>query len=60
MATCVAKSHPTWVRGLKLYEWRNHRAYRQSHPTWVRGLKQDKYIIESMGSNVAPHVGCVD
>ena len=33
------KSHPTWVRGLKLlsicYEISNLR----SHPTWVRGLK---------------------
>ena len=34
------QSHPTWVRGLKLYgkEQQTSRLS-QSHPTWVRGLK---------------------
>ena len=32
-------SHPTWVRGLKPREVRDHVAIVQSHPTWVRGLK---------------------
>ena len=33
------RSHPTWVRGLKLNYYVPHIALHQSHPTWVRGLK---------------------
>ena len=33
-------SHPTWVRGLKLYATTQEADQRESHPTWVRGLKQ--------------------
>ena len=33
------RSHPTWVRGLKLpFENDPEHSY-MSHPTWVRGLK---------------------
>ena len=33
-------SHPTWVRGLKLYADTDDARFRKSsHPTWVRGLK---------------------
>ena len=34
------RSHPTWVRGLKLFDAWNVERYIKSHPTWVRGLKQ--------------------
>ena len=34
------RSHPTWVRGLKLAPQHSVKRLRQSHPTWVRGLKQ--------------------
>ena len=33
------KSHPTWVRGLKLFTKRKELPLKASHPTWVRGLK---------------------
>ena len=33
------QSHPTWVRGLKLYRMFNKLGQIRSHPTWVRGLK---------------------
>ena len=33
------KSHPTWVRGLKLFDYGYILQIIQSHPTWVRGLK---------------------
>ena len=37
------RSHPTWVRGLKLPDkvWKNGDG--MSHPTWVRGLKLSRY-----------------
>ena len=35
-------SHPTWVRGLKLYACDRNRLSLGSHPTWVRGLKQEQ------------------
>ena len=34
------RSHPTWVRGLKLSELLINFSSLKSHPTWVRGLKQ--------------------
>ena len=33
------KSHPTWVRGLKLTTTNINFCMIESHPTWVRGLK---------------------
>ena len=33
------RSHPTWVRGLKLDFVTRVTRYKASHPTWVRGLK---------------------
>ena len=33
------RSHPTWVRGLKLIERESIKEHSASHPTWVRGLK---------------------
>ena len=33
------RSHPTWVRGLKLIEEACSTISASSHPTWVRGLK---------------------
>ena len=38
-------SHPVWVRGLKLSEVNNERAYSTSHPVWVRGLKHKRSNI---------------
>ena len=35
----LVKSHPTWVRGLKLITIKLHLLLVLSHPTWVRGLK---------------------
>ena len=33
------RSHPTWVRGLKLFYTSHSLTKVLSHPTWVRGLK---------------------
>ena len=33
------RSHPTWVRGLKLVNSEFAVTDVESHPTWVRGLK---------------------
>ena len=33
------RSHPTWVRGLKWFDWGKAEISIWSHPTWVRGLK---------------------
>ena len=33
------RSHPTWVRGLKLSYLPYRYRFNSSHPTWVRGLK---------------------
>ena len=38
--TSKRKSHPTWVRGLKLAALYTFVILVLSHPTWVRGLKQ--------------------
>ena len=35
----IRASHPTWVRGLKLYRYAKTIDSSRSHPTWVRGLK---------------------
>ena len=35
------RSHPTWVRGLKLIFIFDSYCCMMSHPTWVRGLKHN-------------------
>ena len=40
LAQSLTKSHPTWVRGLKLDFPTPRKMLCKSHPTWVRGLKQ--------------------
>ena len=35
----IAKSHPMWVRGLKLHLLTQNVFVTLSHPMWVRGLK---------------------
>ena len=37
-------SHPTWVRGLKLFKQRICVIQVESHPTWVRGLKRHQLL----------------
>ena len=39
----LGESHPTWVRGLKLFGQCQREVAEGSHPTWVRGLKPDKF-----------------
>ena len=39
IASAIVKSHPTWVRGLKLLLRCTWHVVVESHPTWVRGLK---------------------
>ena len=39
------KSHPTWVRGLKLLLGKPVVARDESHPTWVRGLKHISLLM---------------
>ena len=34
------RSHPAWVRGLKLNLINEHEPGETSHPAWVRGLKR--------------------
>ena len=37
------KSHPVWVRGLKLFVHNSNFNYNaKSHPVWVRGLKPSR------------------
>ena len=50
------ESHPTWVCGLKLMEWRITDSNRWSHPTWVCGLKQAMMLLRLI-SSVTPYVG---
>ena len=38
------KSHPVWVRGLKLELIECLVYYTRSHPVWVRGLKHVKRV----------------
>ena len=40
------KSHPMWVRGLKLYLVFIVLFTGKSHPMWVRGLKRNTLLIE--------------
>ena len=41
---CSNRSHPVWVRGLKLRWFRGTGFVRWSHPVWVRGLKQTNLV----------------
>ena len=41
----LAKSHPTWVRGLKFYYQPQLPLKARSHPTWVRGLKSTQVAV---------------
>ena len=50
-------SHPTWVRGLKLFSFRCCIVCGWSHPTWVRGLKLKKIYQDEQAGRVAPYVG---
>ena len=51
------RSHPTWVRGLKLLVVFTLDTLTWSHPTWVRGLKHNlKHQTQKM-AYVAPYVG---
>ena len=52
-------SHPTWVRGLKLWSKDGCSTSKPSHPTWVRGLKlaHDSVMADLQGRTLR---GCVD
>ena len=58
--SALKKSHPTWVRGLKLTEEVDKRKYVESHPTWVRGLKQEPYLMRPESHLSRTLRGCVD
>lgn len=51
------RSHPTWVRGLKLLELFCLSGIVTSHPTWVRGLKHAEGVRMDVAMVVAPYVG---
>ena len=51
------KSHPTWVRGLKLVASSIIMEWMVSHPTWVRGLKLRFWVVIQNPKQVAPYVG---
>ena len=53
----TSKSHPTWVRGLKLEPIQGYASGTESHPTWVRGLKRLPVRCLPFRSEVAPYVG---
>ena len=53
----VSKSHPVWVRGLKLIRGIQHIDLVLSHPVWVRGLKLLSLSSAKGSENVAPRVG---
>ena len=50
----LTKSHPTWVRGLKLISVFIVSNSAWSHPTWVRGLKQVTKAIHVPGCESHP------
>ena len=53
------RSHPMWVRGLKLYQCPILASLVLSHPMWVRGLKHGySYNLKSVQSRTL--CGCVD
>ena len=51
------KSHPEWVRGLKLKKVGEFVKILLSHPEWVRGLKQEVQQLNGRLTDVAPRVG---
>ena len=53
------RSHPTWVRGLKLLTIVLKNSLQQSHPTWVRGLKHRRKAV-SLWCYCRTLRGCVD
>ena len=55
----MSKSHPTWVRGLKLNRSTNTTKISRSHPTWVRGLKLLILLVLMVFLRRTLH-GCVD
>ena len=54
------RSHPTWVRGLKLLKSYPKSSQRKSHPTWVRGLKLHVSCNKPYGTFRRTLRGCVD
>ena len=54
------KSHPTWVRGLKLHLLLLVNRLQASHPTWVRGLKLEPESNAKKGTLCRTLRGCVD
>ena len=52
-----AKSHPLWVRGLKLVEDDDSCEKHRSHPLWVRGLKLLQIMWSWRNDIVAPFMG---
>ena len=51
------KSHPMWVRGLKLRSSSLLVSNVMSHPMWVRGLKLGIDDATYVATHVAPYVG---
>ena len=51
------RSHPTWVRELKLFCQRCSSRQQRSHPTWVRELKRKANTNTHGTFQVAPYVG---
>ena len=52
-------SHPTWVRGLKLYTIDSMLDLPDGHPRGVRGLKLAKKLLKSFAVGRTLR-GCVD
>ena len=59
LAYAYRKSHPEWVRGLKLTDANFGVFNAKSHPEWVRGLKLGN-TIQLLLSNSRTPSGCVD
>ena len=57
LSTMARRSHPTWVRGLKLLDFVIFLYRNRSHPTWVRGLKRPLVSERPSVPSVAPYVG---
>ena len=53
------RSHPTWVRGLKLPTGSQKGHQLWSHPTWVRGLKLTEHQNDVLKTRRTLR-GCVD
>ena len=54
------RSHPTWVRGLKLLMHILVEYFKMSHPTWVRGLKPAGRACGDFVFGCRTLRGCVD